>query len=65
MAPRRLRDSGAVFDSAPPTTAVLAADAVAGRGLDLLARIQTAHYVEGRRIADAAVLAEPGDGAGS
>lgn len=53
-----LRDSGAVFDSEPPTTAVLAADAVAGRGLDLLARIQTAHYLEGRRIADAAVLAD-------
>ena len=51
-----LRDSGAVFDSAPPTTAILAAQAVAGRGLDLLRRIQRAHYVEGRRIADPAVL---------
>ena len=51
-----LRDQGAIFDSAPPITAVLAADAVAGRGLDLLARIQTAHYVEGRRIAEWPVL---------
>jgi putative protein-disulfide isomerase len=51
-----LRDHDAVFDSAPPIAAVLAADAVAGRGLDLLARIQTAHYVEGRRIAESSVL---------
>ena len=51
-----LRDSGAVFDSAPPTTAILAAHALAGRGLDLLRRIQHAHYVQGLRIADPAVL---------
>lgn len=53
-----LRDAGAVFDSEPPITAILAAEALAGRGLDLLQRMQRAHYVEGRRIADAAVLAE-------
>jgi putative protein-disulfide isomerase len=51
-----LRDQEAILDSAPPITAVLAADAVADRGLDLLARIQTAHYVEGRRIAEWSVL---------
>ena len=51
-----LRDGGAVFDSEPPTTAILAAENLAGRGLDLLKRIQRAHYVEGRRIADPAVL---------
>jgi putative protein-disulfide isomerase len=51
-----LRDETAVFDSEPPTTAVMAADAVAGRGLDLLARVQKAHYVEGQRIADFSVL---------
>lgn len=51
-----LRDSGAVFDSAPPTTAILAAQALAGRGLDLLHRLQQAHYIEGRRIADPAEL---------
>ncbi|MEN4919990.1 DsbA family protein [Achromobacter spanius] len=51
-----LRDSGAVFDSGPPTTAILAAQALAGRGLDLLRRIQHAHYVQGLRIADSAVL---------
>lgn len=52
-----LRDTTVVFDSEPPITAILAAEAVAGRGLDMLARIQTAHYQEGQRIADAAVLA--------
>jgi len=51
-----LRDHGAVFDSEPPTTAILAAQTLAGRGLDLLRRMQRAHYVEGRRIADPAVL---------
>lgn len=53
-----LNDTSAVFDSQPPIAAMLAADAVAGRGLDLLARLQTAHYVEGRRIADRVVLEE-------
>jgi len=53
-----LRDTTAVMDSEPPTTAILAAEALGGRGLDLLQRLQRAHYVEGRRIADAAVLHE-------
>ncbi|MGV8899716.1 MAG: DsbA family protein [Burkholderiaceae bacterium] len=53
-----LHDRGAVFDSEPPISAVLAAEALSGRGLDLLARIQIAHYVEGRRIADMAVLTD-------
>ena len=51
-----LRDTTAVFDSAPPTTAVLAAEQSAGRGLELLGRLQTAHYAEGRRITDRDVL---------
>ena len=53
-----LRDTTAVFDSEPPIAAVLAADAIAGRGLDLLARLQRAHYVEGGRIADTDVLVD-------
>jgi putative protein-disulfide isomerase len=53
-----LRDTGAVLDSAPPTTAVLAAEDIAGRGLDMAHRLQRAQYVEGRRIADATVLRE-------
>jgi putative protein-disulfide isomerase len=52
-----LRDTGAVMDSEPPTTAILAAEALrAGGGLDMVHRLQRAHYVEGRRIADADVL---------
>jgi putative protein-disulfide isomerase len=51
-----LRDTNAVFDSEPPTAAMLAAEAIAGRGLDMLAQLQIAHYVEGRRIAERAVL---------
>lgn len=53
-----LRDASAVFDSTPPTAAMLAADKLGGRGLDLLARMQTAHYVEGRRIAERDVIIE-------
>lgn len=53
-----LNDLGAVLDSEPPTTALLAAEEVSGRGLDMLARQQQAHYVEGRRISDPAVLQE-------
>ena len=53
-----LRDHSAVFDSTPPTAAVLAAEQLGGHGLELLGRLQTAHYVEGRRIADDAVLLE-------
>lgn len=52
-----LRDIGAVMDSEPPTTAVLAAEALrSGGGLDMIHRLQRAHYVEGRRIADLDVL---------
>lgn len=51
-----LRDSSAIFDSAPPITAVLVAEQLAGRGLEMLGRLQTAHYVDGRKIADREVL---------
>ncbi|HEY8026976.1 MAG TPA: DsbA family protein [Burkholderiaceae bacterium] len=53
-----LCDRGAVLDSAPPSTAILAAEELLGRGLDMLHRVQSAHYVDGRRIANATVLAE-------
>ncbi|WP_248765723.1 DsbA family protein [Pseudomonas protegens] len=53
-----LRDETATFDSAPPIAAVLAAQALEGRGLEFLGRLQTAHYLEGRRIADWQVLLE-------
>jgi putative protein-disulfide isomerase len=53
-----LTDSTAVFDSGPPTAAVLAMQSLQGNdaGLDLLAAIQRAHYLEGRRISDETVL---------
>ncbi len=51
-----LRDTGAILDSAPPTTAILAAEELAGKGLDMLHRLQRAHYVEGQHISEEAVL---------
>ncbi|UCV06726.1 DsbA family protein [Dechloromonas denitrificans] len=53
-----LHASGVVLDSEPPTAAILAAEAIAGRGLDMLAQLQIAHYIEGRRIAEPATLSE-------
>ncbi len=53
-----LRDPTALLDSEPPTTAVLAAERLAGRGLDFLDAVQTAHYLDGRRVADLPVLEE-------
>ncbi|WP_322617672.1 DsbA family protein [Pseudomonas sp. BIC9C] len=59
-----LRDHTALFDSAPPIAAVLAAEQMEGRGLELLGCLQSAHYVEGRRIADESVLFELAHGMG-
>lgn len=55
-----LTDTGAVYDSAPPTAAILAVQALKGEeaGLDMLAALQDAHYRHGRRIADEATLVE-------
>ncbi|PLY37892.1 protein-disulfide isomerase [Pectobacterium carotovorum] len=51
-----LRDTSVVLDSAPPTAAVLAAEAMADKGMAMLHQIERAHYVSGLKIADAAVL---------
>ena len=51
-----LRDTAAVFDSAPPIAAMLAAERLGGRGLEMIASLQIAHYVDGRRIAEPATL---------
>lgn len=53
-----LKDPGAMLDSEPPITAVLAASELAGprAGFALLEAAQRAHYVEGRRIAEAQTL---------
>ena len=53
-----LNDPRAVLDSEPPITAILAAEQIAAQGLALLARLQKAHYVEGRHVADQDVLAD-------
>ena len=53
-----LNDHSAWLDSEPPTAAVLAAEQVNAAGLDMLARLYEAHYLEGRRIADEAVVIE-------
>lgn len=51
-----LKDIGAPMDSEPPTTAMLAAEALAGKGLEMLSAEQKAHYVDGLRISEPAVL---------
>lgn len=52
-----LRDTSAMFDSEPPITAILVAESLTpGRGIDMLKRIQLAHYAEGQHIADVDVL---------
>ena len=53
-----LRDNSAVFDSEPPIAAFLAAEQLSGRGLDMVSRLQKAHYEEGQKIADRSVLIE-------
>ena len=44
------------LDSAPPTAAMLAAESLAGVGLRMLKRLQTAYYVEGRHISEREAL---------
>ena len=54
-----LVDPESVWWSRPTVAAVLAAEAVqAGQGLAMVAAIQRAHYVEGRRVVEDAVLIE-------
>ncbi len=52
-----LRDHTAMLDSEPPTAAILAVEAAAGRGADMLVQMQKAHYLEGRALSDRAALA--------
>lgn len=53
-----LRDTSVVLDSAPPTAAVIAAERMANKGYEMLHHVQRAHYEQGRKIADATVLAQ-------
>ena len=59
-----LRDPSVVYDSEPPTIAILAAEALTGRGGDMYEALQQAHYVEGRKIMDREVLAALAAGLG-
>jgi putative protein-disulfide isomerase len=52
-----LCDERFVYDSEPPSIAILAADALAGRGLDMMLALQQAHYVDGRNTTAPSVLA--------
>jgi putative protein-disulfide isomerase len=52
-----LRDPDAMFDSEPPTVAILAAEE-SRNGLRMLERIQRARFVEGKHIAQPTVLWE-------
>jgi putative protein-disulfide isomerase len=51
-----LFDTSAVLDSEAPIAAMLAAEQIAARGLDMIARLQIAHYVDGQRISERPVL---------
>ena len=51
-----LRAVGSVLDSEPPTTALLAAEQLAGLGLEMLGAEQKAYYVDGLLISDREVL---------
>ncbi|CAM5787199.1 DsbA family protein [Castellaniella caeni] len=51
-----LRNDTIWLDSAPPTAAILAAEALAGQGLQMLHRIQRGHYIEGQAVAEPDVL---------
>lgn len=53
-----LNDATVVLDSEPPITAILAVDALGGDGLAYLKTLQLAHYRDGLKIADPAVLEE-------
>ncbi len=46
-----LHRTGAVLDSEPPIRAILAAQQLSGQGLAFLHALQTAHFIEGREIA--------------
>ncbi|WP_458761632.1 DsbA family protein [Cupriavidus basilensis] len=49
-------DYAVALDSAPPTAAMLAAESLAGAGIRMLKRLQTAYYVEGWHISERAEL---------
>ena len=60
-----LAEAGTLFWSRPTIAAILAAETIrADAGLPMLHAIQHAHYVDGRRVVEPAVLADAADGLG-
>lgn len=53
-----VHDESARLDSEPPTRAILAAEQLAQRGLDMHRALQAAHWVQGRHISREDVLVE-------
>jgi len=53
-----LRDGTALFDSTPPTAAILAAESLGASPLVFLSALQRAHYQQGWKIAEQDVLLE-------
>ncbi|WGK92583.1 DsbA family protein [Pseudomonas migulae] len=46
------------LDSSPPIAAMMTAQQLSGRGIEMLKRLQVAYYQEGRAIADRGVIAD-------
>jgi putative protein-disulfide isomerase len=46
------------LDSSPPIAAMMTAQQLSGRGIEMLKRLQIAYYQEGRAIADRGVIAD-------
>ena len=53
-----LHKNGTVLDSEPPTTAILAAEEIGGKGIEMLVLLQKSHYVDGKVISDPVQLTE-------
>ncbi|WP_271270636.1 DsbA family protein [Aliamphritea hakodatensis] len=53
-----LFDTSRILDSTPPSAAVLAAEALAGKGTEMLHSLQKAHYIDGLDITAEEVLVQ-------
>lgn len=53
-----LENAELLLDSSPPIATMLTAQKLAGRGMEMLTRLQTAYYQDGNAIADLQVIAD-------
>ncbi|OCQ51647.1 hypothetical protein Ppb6_03208 [Photorhabdus australis subsp. thailandensis] len=51
-----LNDKSLIMDSLPPISAILAAEKLAGKGVEMLLAVQKAHYVRGLKISETETL---------